>query len=102
MWSTSAILICLLVTFILSRGTKTFDRFELVAVAIKIVLILFIIGLGIFYIPFGHLLRGRDRAMWPGKTTRASPAEDVPLPTEAAPVGDCPRAGAHVSLGYHG
>src|SRR3712207_2449750 len=45
-----AILICLLVTFILSRGTKTFGRFELVAVAIKIALILFIIGLGIFYI----------------------------------------------------
>jgi basic amino acid/polyamine antiporter, APA family len=45
-----AILICLLVTFILSRGTKAFGRFELVAVAIKIVLILFIIGLGIFYI----------------------------------------------------
>src|ERR671921_2772975 len=38
-----AILICLLVTFILSRGTRTFGRFELVAVAIKIVLILFII-----------------------------------------------------------
>ena len=45
-----AVLICLLVTFILSRGTRTFGRFELVAVAIKIVLILFIIGLGIFYI----------------------------------------------------
>src|ERR687897_1028065 len=45
-----AVLICLLVTFILSRGTKTFGRFELIAVAIKIVLILFIIGLGIFYI----------------------------------------------------
>lgn len=45
-----AILICLLVTFILSRGTRTFGRFELIAVAIKIVLILFIIGLGIFYI----------------------------------------------------
>ena len=41
-----AILICLLVTFILSRGTKTFGRFELIAVGIKIVLILFIIGLG--------------------------------------------------------
>ena len=37
-------------TWILSRGTKTFGRFELVAVAIKVVLILFIIGLGIFYI----------------------------------------------------
>jgi APA family basic amino acid/polyamine antiporter len=45
-----AMLICLLVTFILSRGSKTFGRFELVAVAIKIVLILFIIGLGVFYI----------------------------------------------------
>jgi basic amino acid/polyamine antiporter, APA family len=45
-----AILICLLVTFILSRGTKTFGRFELIAVGIKILLILFIIGLGVFYI----------------------------------------------------
>ncbi|MCU1574209.1 MAG: putative amino acid permease YfnA [Micrococcaceae bacterium] len=45
-----AILLCLLVTFILSRGTRTFGRFELIAVAIKIVLILFIVGLGIFYI----------------------------------------------------
>jgi basic amino acid/polyamine antiporter, APA family len=45
-----AILVCLLVTWILSRGTKTFGRFELIAVAIKVVLILFIIGLGVFYI----------------------------------------------------
>lgn len=45
-----AILVCLLVTWILSRGTKAFGRFELVAVAIKVVLILFIIGLGSFYI----------------------------------------------------
>ncbi len=49
-----AILICLLVTFILSRGTKAFGRFELIAVAIKIVLILGIIGLGIFYIDAGN------------------------------------------------
>ena len=49
-----AILICLLVTFILSRGTKAFGRFELVAVAIKIVLILSIIGLGVFYIESGN------------------------------------------------
>jgi APA family basic amino acid/polyamine antiporter len=49
-----AILICLLVTFILSRGTRAFGRFELIAVAIKIVLILFIIGLGIFYINAGN------------------------------------------------
>ena len=49
-----AILICLLVTFILSRGTKAFGRFELAAVAIKIVLIVFIIGLGIFYIDAGN------------------------------------------------
>jgi basic amino acid/polyamine antiporter, APA family len=45
-----AMLICVLVTFILSRGARTFGRFELIAVAIKIVLILFIVGLGIFYI----------------------------------------------------
>ena len=45
-----AILVCLLVTWILSRGTKAFGRFDLVAVAIKVVLILFIIGLGVFYI----------------------------------------------------
>ncbi|HET6241706.1 MAG TPA: amino acid permease, partial [Arthrobacter sp.] len=32
------------------RGTTAFGRFELVAVAIKVVLILFIIGLGVFYI----------------------------------------------------
>ena len=45
-----AIVVCLLVTWILSRGTRTFGRFELVAVAIKVLLILFIIGLGVFYI----------------------------------------------------
>ncbi len=45
-----AIVVCLLVTWILSRGTKAFGRFELVAVAIKVLLILFIIGLGVFYI----------------------------------------------------
>jgi APA family basic amino acid/polyamine antiporter len=45
-----AIVVCLIVTWILSRGTKAFGRFELVAVAIKVVLIIFIIGLGIFYI----------------------------------------------------
>lgn len=49
-----ALLICLLVTFILSRGTRTFGRFELVAVAIKVVLILFIIGLGVFYVDTGN------------------------------------------------
>ncbi|WP_430297785.1 amino acid permease [Sinomonas sp. B1-1] len=45
-----AILICLLVTLILSRGTKAFGRFELAVVAIKVTLILFIVGLGVFYI----------------------------------------------------
>ncbi|PPG29419.1 amino acid permease [Pseudoclavibacter sp. RFBB5] len=45
-----AIAVCLLVTWILSRGTRAFGRFELVAVAIKVILILFIIGLGVFYI----------------------------------------------------
>ncbi len=49
-----AVLICLLVTFILSRGTKTFGRFELIAVGVKILLILGIIGLGVFYIESGN------------------------------------------------
>lgn len=49
-----AVLVCLLVTFILSRGTRTFGRFELVAVAIKVGLILFIIGLGVFYVDTGN------------------------------------------------
>jgi APA family basic amino acid/polyamine antiporter len=60
-----AILICLLVTFILSLGTRAFGRFELVAVAVKIVLILFIIGLGVFY---------TTRAI----TTRSCPPASVP------------------------
>ena len=45
-----AIVVCLFITFILSRGTKTFGRFELVAVGVKILLILFIIGLGFFFV----------------------------------------------------
>jgi basic amino acid/polyamine antiporter, APA family len=45
-----AILVCLLIAWILSRGTKTFGRFELVAVGLKVLLILFIIGLGFFYV----------------------------------------------------
>ena len=45
-----AIVVCLLVTFILSRGTQTFGRFELVAVGLKVLLILAIIGLGVSYI----------------------------------------------------
>lgn len=45
-----AIVVCLFITWILSRGTKTFGRFELVAVGVKILLILFIIGLGFFYV----------------------------------------------------
>ncbi|MGM0928921.1 MAG: amino acid permease [Actinomycetota bacterium] len=45
-----AILVCVLITWILSRGTRTFGRFELIAVGLKIVLILFIIGLGFFFV----------------------------------------------------
>ncbi|CEA09356.1 putative amino acid permease YhdG [Arthrobacter saudimassiliensis] len=45
-----AIVVCLFITFILSRGARTFGRFELVAVVLKVVLILFIVGLGVFYI----------------------------------------------------
>ncbi|WP_372456664.1 amino acid permease [Cellulomonas wangsupingiae] len=49
-----ALVVCLFVTFVLSRGTRTFGRFELVAVGVKILLILFIVGLGIFYIDTGN------------------------------------------------
>ncbi len=45
-----AIVVCLLITFILSRGTKTFGQFELIAVGLKIILILAIVGLGFFYV----------------------------------------------------
>ncbi|OUM42072.1 amino acid permease [Arthrobacter sedimenti] len=45
-----AIVVCLIITFILSRGTKTFGKFELVAVGLKILLILGIVGLGFFYV----------------------------------------------------
>ena len=45
-----AVVVCLFITFVLSRGTRTFGRFELVAVALKVLLILFIIGLGVFFV----------------------------------------------------
>lgn len=45
-----AILTCLLVTWILSRGAKSFGRFELVAVGLKILVIVAIIGIGVFHI----------------------------------------------------
>ena len=45
-----AAVVCLFITWILSRGTRTFGRFELVAVGLKVLLILFIVGLGFFYI----------------------------------------------------
>ncbi|KAD4059988.1 amino acid permease [Arthrobacter yangruifuii] len=45
-----AAVVCLFITWILSRGTKTFGRFELVAVGLKVLLVLFIVGLGFFYV----------------------------------------------------
>ncbi|MCG2620608.1 amino acid permease [Arthrobacter sp. I2-34] len=45
-----AIVVCLLIAWILSRGSRTFGRFELVAVGLKILLIIFIIVLGFFFI----------------------------------------------------
>ena len=45
-----ALAVCLFITWILSRGTKTFGRFELVAVGLKVLLILFIVGLGFFFV----------------------------------------------------
>jgi basic amino acid/polyamine antiporter, APA family len=48
-----AIVVCLLVTWILSRGSRAFGRFELVAVGLKVLLVLCIIGLGVFHLK-GH------------------------------------------------
>jgi len=45
-----AIVVCLVVTFILSRGSKAFGRFEIVAVGIKVLLELFIVGIGLFHL----------------------------------------------------
>ncbi|MBG0740164.1 amino acid permease [Paeniglutamicibacter antarcticus] len=45
-----AVVVCLLVTWILSRGSKSFGRFELVAVGVKVLLILGIIGIGMFHL----------------------------------------------------
>jgi APA family basic amino acid/polyamine antiporter len=45
-----AVAVCLLVTWILSRGSKSFGRFELIAVSIKVLLVLGIIGIGVFHI----------------------------------------------------
>ena len=67
-----AIAVCLLVTFILSRGTRAFGRFELVAVAIKIGLILLIIGLGVFHVNTGNytpFAPGGTEAIFAGAAT---------------------------------
>lgn len=45
-----AIIVCLLVTWILSRGARSFGRFELIAVGLKILVIVAIIGIGIFHV----------------------------------------------------
>ncbi|HEV7168029.1 MAG TPA: amino acid permease [Micrococcaceae bacterium] len=45
-----AVVVCLIVTWILSRGSKSFGRFELVAVGLKVLLILGIIGIGVFHL----------------------------------------------------
>ncbi|RLP75006.1 amino acid permease [Mycetocola tolaasinivorans] len=45
-----AIMVCLIVTWILSRGARAFGRFELIAVVIKVALVLGIVGLGVFFI----------------------------------------------------
>ena len=45
-----AVVVCLIVTWILSRGSKSFGRFELVAVGLKVLLILGIIAIGVFHL----------------------------------------------------
>ena len=45
-----AVLLCLLTAFVLTRGMRSAARFELVAVGIKVLVVLVIIGLGVFHI----------------------------------------------------
>ena len=45
-----AVLLCLLTAFVLTRGMRSAARFELVAVGIKVLVVLVVIGLGVFHI----------------------------------------------------
>jgi APA family basic amino acid/polyamine antiporter len=45
-----AVLLCLLIAFLLTRGIKAAARFETVVVAIKVALVLVVIGVGVFYV----------------------------------------------------
>ncbi|WGW12419.1 amino acid permease [Saxibacter everestensis] len=50
-----AIIVCLLVAFMLSRGTKTSARFETVLTMIKIAIVLVVIIVGVFFVDLGNL-----------------------------------------------
>jgi len=45
-----AVLLCLLIAFLLTRGMKTAARFEVAVVALKVVIVLLVIGIGVFYV----------------------------------------------------
>ncbi|GII21644.1 amino acid permease [Planosporangium mesophilum] len=45
-----AVLLCLLIAFLLTRGIRTAARFETLVVGLKIVIVLIVIAVGVFYI----------------------------------------------------
>ncbi|MFC0113283.1 amino acid permease [Kibdelosporangium aridum] len=50
-----AVLLCLLIAFLLTRGIKSAARFETIVVAIKVAVVLLVIVVGFFYIKTGNL-----------------------------------------------
>ncbi len=45
-----AMLLCLLIAFLLTRGMRVAARFELVVVVLKVAIVLLVVGLGVFYV----------------------------------------------------
>ncbi|MET0233181.1 MAG: amino acid permease [Kibdelosporangium sp.] len=50
-----AVVLCLLIAFLLTRGIKSAARFETVVVAIKVAVVLVVIVVGFFYVKTGNL-----------------------------------------------
>jgi APA family basic amino acid/polyamine antiporter len=50
-----AVLLCLLIAFMLTRGIRTAARFETAVVALKVVVVLVVIVVGFFYVKSGNL-----------------------------------------------
>ena len=50
-----AVLLCLLIAFLLTRGMRAAARFEVAVVALKVAIVLLVIGLGVFYVDSANL-----------------------------------------------